>query len=88
MDREEEINECFMRDNSDGDNATMDETINAWERQIGVPAIVKEQMERSAATRMKTAMFIIDFESGVGMWRICENVNCYRCNIIEGRRII
>eukprot|EP00972_Heterocapsa_arctica_P022056 3243461-Heterocapsa_arctica.AAC.1 len=46
MDREEEIIRNCMIDKTDGEHATMEETNHVWERQIGVPGIFIEQMER------------------------------------------
>eukprot|EP00972_Heterocapsa_arctica_P034146 5026292-Heterocapsa_arctica.AAC.1 len=83
MDREEETNERFMIDLSDGADATMEEANPLWERQIGAPAIFIEQMVCSASTGMKSETYIISCESVVGMWRICEDAKCYICNIID-----
>eukprot|EP00972_Heterocapsa_arctica_P030143 4440370-Heterocapsa_arctica.AAC.1 len=61
----------------------MEEKNKVKERQIGVPAAFIEQMECHAKTRMNTETFIVDCNSGVGMWRICKSANCCRCNIID-----
>eukprot|EP00972_Heterocapsa_arctica_P045493 6715693-Heterocapsa_arctica.AAC.1 len=61
----------------------MEEKNKTWERQIGVPAIFIEQLACYAKARAKTYTFIMDCNSGVGMWRICRNPKCYRCSIID-----
>eukprot|EP00972_Heterocapsa_arctica_P081584 12026895-Heterocapsa_arctica.AAC.1 len=75
MDREEDNNESDMVDLPDGLDVTMEEKTKTWERHIGVPAIFVEQIECYAKTRAKTDTFIVDCNSGVGMWRICRNPN-------------
>ncbi len=84
MVRSEETNEIFMdMQIADGAEETIACEYTVWEGLIGVPAIMIEQMQRRAATRMKEQTFLIDCKSGVGMRRICTDTLRYRCNIID-----
>eukprot|EP00972_Heterocapsa_arctica_P020032 2957006-Heterocapsa_arctica.AAC.1 len=66
MVRSEETNERFMdMQITHGVDATMASEDIVWERQMGVPAIMIEQMQCRASTRMKAQTFLIYCKSGV-----------------------
>eukprot|EP00972_Heterocapsa_arctica_P101178 14913920-Heterocapsa_arctica.AAC.1 len=67
----------------EGVEVMMEEDKNIWEKHIGVPAILIEQLECQARTRARSDTEFLDCNSGVGMWIICRNPTCYRCNIID-----
>eukprot|EP00972_Heterocapsa_arctica_P072162 10656796-Heterocapsa_arctica.AAC.1 len=61
----------------------MEEDKNNWVKQTAVPASFIENLGCQMMSRTKMDTEMIDCNSGRGMWRICRNTTCYRCNIID-----
>eukprot|EP00972_Heterocapsa_arctica_P039306 5789942-Heterocapsa_arctica.AAC.1 len=54
-----------------------------WTRQDIIPADYLEALECQMMSSSKKDTEWVECSAGIGVWLICRNPNCYRCNVIE-----
>eukprot|EP00972_Heterocapsa_arctica_P029709 4375083-Heterocapsa_arctica.AAC.1 len=58
-----------------------------WTRQDIIPADYIEALECQSISRHKRDTMWIQCNAGMGLWQICRNPSCFRCQIIDGSEV-